>query len=279
MRDALTNFQGGVKIGGQMITNLRYADDTTLICSSKSDLRVLLRAVKSASEKRGLMLNTKKTKILIVDDNYDKASTFPLDEDSIDVVGSFEFMGSIINTKGECSQEIKRRLSIARSVTQSMTKLWKSKLPASLKVRLLKSTVFSVASYGSESWSMKKADKKRLDAFEMWCYRRILRIPWTQKKSNLWILEQLGIQRTLRADIVTRKLSYFGHATRHASLQRIIIQGMMEKGRKRGRPATSWLDDIKDLTGLSITKATRAAKDRILWRSLIRTTPASIYAT
>ena len=128
------------------------------------------------------MLNTKKTKILIVDDNYDKASTFPLDEDSIDVVESFEFLGSIINTKGECSQEIKRRLSIARSVTQSMTKLWKSKLPASLKVRLLKSTVFSVASYGSESWSMKKADKKRLDAFEMWCYRRILRIPWTQKK-------------------------------------------------------------------------------------------------
>ena len=126
-------------------------------------------------------------------------------------------------------------------------------------MRLLKSTVFSVASYGFEFWSMKKADKKRPDTFEMWCYRQILRISWTQKKTNSWILEQLGIQRTHRTDIVAQKLSHLGHATRHPSLQRNIIQGMMDRKRRRGRPAMSWLDDIKEFPGLSITKATRAA--------------------
>ena len=198
---------------------------------------------------------------------------------SPDVVQSFEFLGSIINIKGDSSQEIKRRLSIARSVVQNMTKLWKSKLPYALKIRLLKSTAFAVAAYGSESWAMKTADKKRLDAFEMWCYRRVMRIPWTHKKSNTWVLEQLRIKKTLRADVLARKLSYFGHVTRHPCLQKTIIQGMMERKRKRGRPATSWLDDIRELSGFSITKATRAASNRRQWRNLIRTTPALIYAT
>ena len=84
---------------------------------------------------------------------------------------------------------------------------------------------------------MKLADKKRLDSFEMWCYRRVLKIPWTAKKTNAWVLKELGIDKTLRADIFTRKPSYFGHATRHQCLQKTIIQGMLERKRKRGRPA------------------------------------------
>ena len=202
-----------------------------------------------------------------------------MDGNVIDEVESFEFLGFIINNKGDCSQEIRRRFAIARGVVQSMTKLWKSKLPSSLKVRLLRSTAFAVASYGSESWTMKSADKKRLDSFEMWCYRRILRISWTEKKTNEWVLKELGVKKTLRADITARKLSYFGHVTRHNCLQNTIIQGKIDGKRKKGKPATSWLDEIKQLTGTSITKATRAAGDRRKWRSFIRTTPALLYAT
>ena len=143
-----------------------------------------------------------------------------------------EFLGSVINIKGDCSQEIKRRLAIARNVVQNLTKLWKSKLPSSLKVRLLRSTAFAVASYGSESWTLKLADKRRLDSFEMWCFRRILRIPWTERKTNAWVLKELGTELTLRADIVARKLKFFGHATRHHGLQKVIIQGMVE-GKRR----------------------------------------------
>ncbi|XP_071488566.1 uncharacterized protein [Diadema antillarum] len=132
---------------------------------------------------------------------------FSLDGDVIEEVESFEFLGSIIDTKGDCSQEIKRRLAMARNVVQSMTKLWKSKLPSSLKVRLLRSTAFALASYGSESWTMRLADKKRLDSFEMWCYRRILRIPWKERRTNTWVLEELGVEKKLRAYIVARKLT------------------------------------------------------------------------
>ena len=158
----------------------------------------LLRKVKTASEKKGLLLNTKKTKVMIIEDQQtDLDAFFSLDGNVIEVVERFEFLGSIINTKGDCSQEIRRRLAMARNIVQSMSKLWKTNLPSTLKVRLLKSTAFAVATYGSESWTLKLADSKRLDSFELWCYRRVLRIPWTARKSNTWILEELGIQKTL----------------------------------------------------------------------------------
>ena len=225
------------------------------------------------------MLNTKKTKIMVIDgERGDTDDAFSLDGDVIEQVESFEFLGSIINTKGDCSQEIKRRLAMARNVVQSMTKLWKSKLPSSLKVRLLRSTAFAVASYGSESWTFKSADKKRLDSFEMSCYRRILRIPWKERRTNSSVLEELRVEKNLRADNVARKLIYFGHTIRHDCLQKRIVEGMVEGKRKRGRPAASWLDDIKQVTGASITEATRAAADRNEWRSLVQTTPAYVYA-
>ncbi|XP_072020234.1 uncharacterized protein [Amphiura filiformis] len=197
---------------------------------------------------------------MIVDAGRNKTdANFSLDGDFIEEVESFEFLGSIINTKSDCTQEIKRRLAIARGVVSNLTKLWKSKLPSSLKVRLLKSTAFAVASYGSESWTMKLSDRKRLDSFELWCYRRILRIPWTARKTNEWVLQELGVQKTLRADIISRKLSYFGHITRHHCLQKTIVQGMVEGKRKRGRPAASWLNDINEMDmPTSNTKPTQA---------------------
>ena len=151
-----------------------------------------------------------------------------------------------------------------------MTKLWKSKLPASRKVRLLRSTAFVIASYGSESWTIKLADKKRIDSVEMWCcYRRILRISWTERKTNT----------SLRADIITRKLSYFGHITRHQCLQKKHHEGYGRGKEKKRKTAASWLDDIKLITGKTIMDATRAAADCRRWRIIIRTTPALIYAT
>ncbi len=134
----MTEYGGGIQLGGQWITNLRYADDTTVVCNSKTELMDLLRAVKTTSEERGLMLNTKKTKVMVVDEDQSEMDNgFSLDGDAIEVVESFEFLGSVIYIRGDCSQEIKRRLAIARNVVQNLTKLWKSKLPSSLKVRLL----------------------------------------------------------------------------------------------------------------------------------------------
>ncbi len=114
---------------------------------------------------------------MVVDDRRkDQGGSFMLNGNVIEEVQSFEFLGSIINNKRNCSEEIRRRLAIARNVVQSMTKIWKGRLPVGLKVRLIKSTAFAVATYGSESWTLKKNDNN-IDAFELWCYRRILRVP------------------------------------------------------------------------------------------------------
>ena len=126
---------------------------------------------------------------------------------------------------------------MARTTTQSMSKIWKSRgLSIGLKVRLLRATVFSIATYGCESWAMTKNDKKRVDAFEVWCYRRLLRISWTDKKTNIWVLNKIGTDLTIRKTILERKLGYFGHIVRRdGGTEKQILQGMVEGRRERGR--------------------------------------------
>ena len=275
MRDALEGFQGGVKIGGVKLTNLRYADDTTLVCSSRQELMDLLCRVKDASEKKGLLLNTKKTKIMVLDKD-DTGADYLLDGQKIEVVQQFEYLGSLINTKSDSTTEIKRRLAIARKTLQDMSNIWKTKgLSMHLKVRFLRATVFSIATYGSESWAMTKNDRKRVDAFEMWCYRRLLGVSWMEKRSNNWVLEKVGVELTVRGSINGRKLRYFGHINRRdVSVEKLILQGSVEGSRGRGRPITSWTDDIKRITGLSMAEATQMTANRTEWRTLVRTTAA-----
>ena len=161
MRNALEGFNGGVKFGGKKITNLRYADDTTLVCSSREEVIDLLNRIKQSGEEKDLLLNTKKTKIMVVD--RDNNTDFTIAGNKIEVVNQFEYLGSIINNKGESTTEIRRRLAMARSTVQSMSHIWKSRgLSLSLKVRLLHATSFSIATYGSESWAMTKNDRKEL---------------------------------------------------------------------------------------------------------------------
>ena len=275
MRDALEGYEGGIKFGGYQVTNLRYADDTTLICSSREQLVDLLERVKASSEKKGLLLNTKKTKIMVIDKDSD-GRDFILDGEKIDEVQQFEYLGSMITTKSDSTTDIKRRLAMARSTTQNMVNIWKSRgLSKGLKLRFLRATVFAIAMYGSESWAMTKSNRKRIDAFEMWCYMRLLRVSWQDKRTNNWVLEKIGSELVLQKSIRERKLRYFGHVIRkEGSLEKQIIQGAVEGRRGRGRPTTAWTDDIKAWNGGSLTVATNLARDRIAWRTLIKTTAA-----
>jgi hypothetical protein len=280
MRTALEGFEGGVKFGGTKISNLRYADDTTLICSSRAELIDLLKHIKDASERKGLLLNTKKTKIMVVDRDRTN-DEFVIDGQQIEEVKQFEYLGSMINNIGDSTTEIKRRLAMARSTVQSMTNIWKSRgLSIDIKLRLLRATVFSIATYGCESWAMTKNDRKRVDAFEMWCYRRLLQVTWKDRKTNSWILEKIGADLTIRSGIMERKLRYFGHIVRRAGgIEKQILQGTVEGKRGRGRPSTSWTDDIKRMSGAGMQGATHFAADRIGWRALVKTTAALHGAT
>ena len=168
----LEEAQAGIKIAGRNINNLRYANDTTLMAESEEELKSLLMKVKEESEKVSLKLSIQKTKI--------KASSpitsWQIDGETMETVTDFIFLGSKITADGDCSHEIKRRLLLGRKVLTNLDSILKTRdITLSTKVRLVKSMVFPVVMYGCESWTVKKAERRRIDAFELWCWRRLLR--------------------------------------------------------------------------------------------------------
>ena len=245
------------------------------MASSKDELLEMIDAIKKTSRPRGLLLNVKKTKVMVVDCFREDHTDFMLDDEKIDEVDEFNYLGSLITKDGSCKKEVRRRLALARTTTLNLAAIWKSRgISTSLKTRLLRATAFAVASYGCESWVTSKSDRERIDAFELWAYRRILRVPWTAKKTNRWVLDTIGSDLVLRKQMAQRKMRFFGHTIRRDGFEKDIIQGAVEGKRRRRRPASAWFEDIKRWTGLGMAAASRAALDRDLWRELVGTTAA-----
>ena len=172
--------QGGIKIASRNINNIRYADDTTLMAESK-ELKSLLMKVKEESEKVGLKLNIQKTKIMA----SSPITSWQIDGETVETVAEFIVLGSKIIADGDCSHEIKRHLLLARKVMTNLDNILKSRdITLPTKVCLVKAMVFPVVMYGCESWTIKKTECRRIDAFELWCWRSLLRVPWTARRSN-----------------------------------------------------------------------------------------------
>ena len=182
MRNRLEKAQAGIKIAGRNINNLRYADDTTLMAESEEELKSLLMKVKQESEKVGLKLNIQKTKIMA----SSPITSWQIDGETVETMADFILGGSKITADGDCSHEIKRHLLLGRKVMTNLDSILKSRnITSSTKVRLVKAMVFPVVMYGCESWTIKKAECRRFDAFELWCWRGLLRVPWTARRFNL----------------------------------------------------------------------------------------------
>ena len=186
MRNAgLEEAQAGIKIAGRNINNI-YADDITLMLESEEELKSLLMKVKEESEKVGLKLNIQKTKIMA----SSPITSWEIDGETVETVSNFIFLGSKITADGDCSHEIKRHLLLVRKVVTNLDSILKSRdITLLTKVRLVKTMAFPVVMYGCESWTIKKAECRRIDAFELWCWRRLLRVPWTARRSNQSILK------------------------------------------------------------------------------------------
>jgi hypothetical protein len=190
----------GIKIGGRTINNLRYADDTTLITGDKDDMRRLLTKLMEESEKAGLTLNLKKTKIMTTGE-------FALGGTKVELTDCYIFLGSIISRGGSDSKEINQRLSMGRVAMAKLEKIFKdSDIRIGAKIKIVETLVFPVVTYGSESWTVRKSDRKRIDAFELWTWRRMLRIPWTAKRTNLSVVEEVKPKRALEVTILRQKL-------------------------------------------------------------------------
>src|SRR5574337_928650 len=179
MRNAgLEEAQAGIKIAGRNIKNLRYADDTTLMAESEEELNSLLMKVKEESEKVGLKLNIQKTKIMA----SGPTTSWEIGGETVETVPDFIFGGSKITADGDCSHGIKRRLLLGRKVMTNLDRIFKSRdITLPTKVRLVKAMVFPAVMDGCESWTIKKAKCRRIDAFGLWCWRRLLRVPWTAR--------------------------------------------------------------------------------------------------
>ena len=206
MRKAgLEETQAGIKIAGRNINNLRYADDTTLMAESEEKLKSLL--MKEESEKVGLKLNIQKMKIMA----SGPITAQQIDGETVETVADFIWGGSKITADGDCSHEIKRWLLLGRKVMTNLDSIFKSRdITLPTKVHLVKAIVFPVVMYGCESWTVKKAECQRIDAFELWCWKRLLRVPWTARRSNQSILKiSPGI--SLEGMMLKLKLQYFGH--------------------------------------------------------------------
>ena len=177
----LDEVQAGIKIVGRNINNLRYADDTTLMAESKEELKSLLMEVKEESERASLKLNIQKNKIM----TSGPITSWQIDGETMETVTDFIFLGSKITAGGDCSHEIKRCLPLGRKAMTNLDSILKSRdITSPTNVCLVKAMIFPVVMYGCERWIIKKAEHQRIDAFELWCRRRLMRVPWTARRSN-----------------------------------------------------------------------------------------------
>ena len=214
------------------INNLRYADDITLMAESEEELKSVLMKVKEESEKVGLKLNIQKTKIMA----SGPITSWEIDGETMETVANFILGDSKITADGDCSHETKRRLLLGRKVMTNLASTLKTRdITLSTKVRLVKAMVFPVVMYGCESWTIQKAEHRRIDTFELWCWRRLLRVPWTARRSNQFILKEISPGCSLVGLMLKLKLQCFDHLMGRAdSFEKTLMLGKIESKRRRG---------------------------------------------
>ena len=220
----LDEAQAWIKIARRNINNLRYSNDTTLMAENEEELKSLLIKVKEENENVGLKINIQKTKFIA----SSSITSWQIDWETMETVRDFIFLGSKIIADGDWSHEIKRRLVLQRKVIPNLGSILESRdITVPIKVHLVKAKVFPVAMYRCESWAVKKAEHWRIDALEPWCWRRLLRVPWTARRSNQSILKEINPEYSLEGLILKLKLQYFGHLIRRVdSLEKTL---MLEK--------------------------------------------------
>ena len=222
------------------------------MAESEEKLKSLLMKVKEKSEKVGLKLNIQKTKIM----SPSPITSWQIEEEKVETVTDFMILGSKITVDGDCSQDIKRCLLLGRKAMTNLDSILKSRdITLPTKIHIVKAMVSPVVMYGCESWTVKKAERQRIDAFELWYWRRLLRVPWTTRRPSQFILKEISPGCSLEGLMLKLKLKYFAHLMRRIdSLEKTLMLGKIESWRRRGRQRMRQLDEITDSMDMSLSK-------------------------
>ena len=262
----------GIKIGGKNFNNVRYADDTVLIADSEDKLQRIVERVNAAGEAMGLKINRSKTECMVISKGGAPTCNISVGNEPIQQVNKFKYLGSTITEDSRCESEIKERIGIARSAFIKMRNVISNRhVRVATRIRVIKAYIWSTLLYGCETWTINKEMEKRLEAFEMWCWRRMLRISWTERRTNDSVLEEIRKPRELMKIIRTRQLNFLGHVMRREAMENISLTGRISGSRGRGRPRTKYMDGIKQVIpgGLSAGEILQMTRNRLEWKSMI----------
>jgi hypothetical protein len=237
IQEAMEETGEGIKVGGKIIGALRFADDQAMLATTKEGLQKMMEQLNTTSTKYNMKINIGKTKVMRVSKEEEEVEVkITIGGEEIEQVKSFCYLGSMITPDARCHSDIKRRIVLGKDAFMKRGELMRGELSKNLKKRLVKALIWSVVLYGSETWTMRKKDVKRLEAFEMWIWRRMEKVSWTEHVTNEDVLKRVEEKRSLMAALRERQKNWIGHILRGDSLLREIIEGRMEGRRTRGRP-------------------------------------------
>ena len=261
--EAMENINEGVKVGGQLLKDVRFADDQGMVASTEAGLQKIMDGLVETAKLYDMRINVKKTKVMKVSRNGGGVVNINVEGKRIEQVQQFRYLGSLITEDGRCESEIRARIAMAKTEFNKRKELLTRKMSRGTKKRIIKTIIWSVALYGAETWTLKQVEIDRLNAFEMWLWRRMEKISWKDRKTNDEVLNLVGERRCLIETIMRRKKNWIGHVLRGESLMKDVLEGRMDGKRSQGRPRIGMTDMLKVTTYQDMKKK---AENREEWR-------------
>lgn len=269
IREVKMSDVGGVKINGNRIKLVRFADDIALVAESEEELTQFLSIMNNIFISYDMKINKKKTKVLVCS-REPIFTNITIEGEKIEQVNTFTYLGSRITSDGKNYTDITCRIGQAKAAFYKKRKLLTcKKINLETRKHFIKSFVWSIALYGSETWTLRKFEKKRLEAFEMWCWRRLLKISWTEKVTNKEVLERVQEEKHILKTASKRRHKWIGHILRHNEYMTNILEGTLEGSSTRGRPRQQYMEDVtKECKQRNYKDMKRVASNRQKWRAL-----------